>query len=157
VFYSGPDPHACAMGVTVVTDDSLVKAFLQDTDIPMNNYLLKGNDLLSFVVFFSSSSMIDCFSRSFKVNQQYVEAHVGMGVNKGLMLSVSGAGLGLHNRVHKLMEGIDGKMFTLRDALGRFRERLGDKATKKVVLACLCVALSKFLFYVCFVNTLIPF
>ena len=45
----------------------------------------------------------------------------------------------------------------LRDALGRFRERLGDKATKKVVLACLCVALSKFLFYVCFVNTLIPF
>ena len=91
--------------------------------------------------------MIDCFSRSFKVNQQYAEDHVGIEVNKGMMLNVSGAGLGQHNRVHKLMEGIDGKMFTLRHALGRFRERLGDKATKKVVLACLCVALSMFLFY----------
>ena len=86
--------------------------------------------------------MFNYNSRSFKVNQQYAEAHVGMEANKAMVLSVSGPTSGQHNRVHKLMEGIDGEKFTLKDALGHFRERLGDKATKKVVLACLCVALS---------------
>ncbi len=49
-------------GVTVVTDDSLVKAFLQDTNIPINNYLLKGNDLLSFVLFSCFDSCDDLLS-----------------------------------------------------------------------------------------------
>jgi len=56
VFYSGPDPHARAMGVSVVTDDLVIKTFLQETDIPLNKYLLQGNDLLSYARFLCLAS-----------------------------------------------------------------------------------------------------
>ncbi len=96
--------------------------------------------------------MIYCLSRSFKVNQQYGVACVGVGADLGkAMLTVSRlTTMGKSGqRVQKLLEGFDRKAFTLSDALDHFRDRLGDKATKKLVVACLCVALSKFLCFIC--------
>ena len=74
-----------------------------------------------------------------------------MEANKGMVLSVSGPTSGQHNQVHKLMEGIDGEKFTLKDALGRFREQLGDKATKKsgACLSLCCIKLVSVLYLFC--------
>ena len=101
--------------------------------------------------------LFDHTSRSLKVNQQYAGARIGVGETKGGPLNVLHGKLGPHNRVQKLMEGLDGELFTLKDALGCFRKRLGDKATKKLVVACLCVALSISIYYVCFSDILIIF
>jgi len=52
VFYSGNDLQARAMGVTIVTDDILVKEFINSYDIPFNKHLTDLNDLLRFVFLF---------------------------------------------------------------------------------------------------------
>ena len=101
--------------------------------------------------------LFDHTSSSFSVNRQYAGARISMGETNGGPLNVLHGKLGPHNRAQKLMEGLDGELFTLKDALGRFRNRLGDKATKKLVAACLCVALSISICYVCFSGMLIIF
>ena len=40
------------MGVTIVTDDILVKEFINSYDIPFNKHLMDLNDLLRFVFLF---------------------------------------------------------------------------------------------------------
>jgi len=52
VFYSGGDLQARTMGVTVVTDDQLVKTFINAVDIPFNKHLTDLNDLLRLVSLF---------------------------------------------------------------------------------------------------------
>ena len=102
-------------------------------------------------------TLFDHTSSSFRINQQYAGPGIDVGEPKGGPLNVLHGKLGPHNRVQKLMEGLDGELFTLKDALGRFRKHLGDKATKKLVAACLCVALSISIYYVCFSGMLIIF
>ena len=52
VFYSGSDLQARAMGVTVVTDDELVKSFINAVEIPFNKHLTDLSDMLRLVFFF---------------------------------------------------------------------------------------------------------
>jgi len=49
VFYSGSDLQARAMGVTVVTDDELVKSFINAVEIPFNKHLMDLSDMLRLV------------------------------------------------------------------------------------------------------------